>query len=163
MKKLVFLTMMIFAAGTVIMAGNVVKKGNTQTELGKYTISKTADFVEVDGKALPTYVISYENSDIQVKVAVDKDSKGKFKNFVVLGDDLNVMYHCENIYFGAKKLDKKYVNSGIEGTSSSLNVTEYYNQKVITRSNPTDRDCLGLIACYYPKLVNDYKTAFALK
>lgn len=163
MKKMIFITLLSVVFSFAMKAENFSKKGETESALGSYTIEKTDDFVEVDGVSLPTYIIRYENSDQEIRVAVDKDKKNNMKNFIVLGDDLNLEYHCENAYFGVKKLEKKYVKAGLTTSTKSLNHAEYYNQKVLTRSNPMDRDCLGLIACYYPKLVVDYETAFAVK
>jgi len=53
------------------------------------------------------------------------------------------------------------VKAGIVHSNEKLNNSEYYHQKVLTRSDPSNRDCLGLIACYYPKLIVDYENAFA--
>jgi len=86
-----------------------------------------------------------------------------FVELIVLGDNLNMQYTCEESYFGVAKLDKKYTKAGIKSNSDKLNRTEYFHQKVITQSNPLDRDCLGLIACYYPMLVDNYEKEFSLK
>jgi hypothetical protein len=163
MKKLFIITLISVLSSFTMMAEKVVRQGDTESALGKYVVEKTADFVEIDGVALPTYTITYQNSDQVIRVAVDIDKNKKVKNFIVLGDNLNLQYRCEASYFGVKKLEKKYVKAGITNSSEQLNNSEYYHQKVLTRSNPSDRDCLGLIACYYPKLVVDFENAFACK
>ena len=160
MKKLVFIALISALSGFAMKAEKVVLKGDTQSALGKYVIEKTDDFVELDGQALPTYIIRFENSDQAIKVAVDKDKKSKTKNFIVLGDYLNVQYKCEKTYFGVTRLSKRYVKAGINSNIDKLNKEAYYHQKVLTRTNPSDGDCLGLIACYYPVLINDYKAVF---
>jgi len=162
MKKLLFVALISVISGFAMKAEKLVLKGDTHNALGKYVIEKTDDFVELNGKALPTYIIRFENSDQTLKVAVDKDKKSKTKNFIVLGDNLNMQYTCEEAYFGVTKLDKKYTKAGIKSNSDKLNRTEYFHQKVITKTNPVDRDCLGLIACYYPMLVVDYEKEFSL-
>ena len=161
MKKLLFITLISAITSFAMMAENVVRKGDTQSALGKYVVEKTADFVVINDVAMPTYLISYQNSDQVIRVAVDTDKEGK--NFIVLGDNLNLQYRCEATHFGVEKLGKKYVKAGIANSSEELNSGEYYHQKVLTRSNPSNRDCLGLIACYYPKLVVDFEEAFACK
>ena len=55
--------------------------------------------------------ISYENSPVTVKVYVDKEKN--CKNYVVVSDDLAVMYTCNGKYFGVNKVDKKYRTDGI--------------------------------------------------
>jgi len=163
MKKLVFIALISVMSGFAMKAERVVLKGETQTSLGKYVIEKTGDFVELGDRALPTYIIKFENSDQTIRVAVDKEKKGNTKNFIVLGDNLNIQYKCQDAYFGVTLLDKKYVKAGISSEHEKLNRSEYYHQKVLTRSNPTDRNCLGLIACYYPVLVNDYAAEFGVR
>ncbi len=163
MKKSFIIMLISVISSVAMMAENVVRQGDTESALGKYVVEKTADFVEIDGVALPTYTITYQNSDQVIRVAVDIDKKNNMKNFIVLGDNLNLQYRCEASYFGVKRLEKKYVEAGITNESEQLNNGEYYHQKVLTRSNPSNRDCLGLIACYYPKLVVDFENAFACK
>ena len=163
MKKLFFLTLFSVVISFSLSAQKLVKKGNTQSALGTYVIEKTNDFVEIDGKALPTYVITYQNSKQKIRVAVDRCKKGKIKNYIVLGDNLNLQYVCDIMHFGVKQLDSKYIKAGIKSINDKLDVSAYYHQKVLTRAHPVDRDCLGLIACYYPMLITDYETAFACK
>lgn len=163
MKKMISLILLTVVFSYAAMAENVIRKGETHSALGKYTIEKSDDFVVVNGMELPTYIISYENSEKSIRVAVDKDKKGKVKNFLVIGDDLSLQYKCQASSFGVSQLDEKYETAGIDSSTKELNLVEYYHQKVLTRANPTDRDCLGLIACYYPKLVTNYEMAFAAK
>ncbi len=163
MKKSFVIMLISVISSVAMMAENVVRQGNTESALGKYVVEKTAVLVEIDGVALPTYTITYQNSDQVIRVAVDIDKKNNMKNFIVLGDNLNLQYRCEASCFGVKRLEKKYVEAGITNESELLNNGEYYHQKVLTRSNPSNRDCLGLIACYYPKLVVDFENTFACK
>jgi hypothetical protein len=161
MKKLFFIALISAMSGFAMRAEKIVLKGDTQSALGKYVIEKTDDLVEIEGKALPTYVIRFENSDQTVTVAVDKDEKRKIKNYIVLGDNLNIEYKCKEAYFGVSLLEEKYLKSGLKSETEKLNRGAYYHQKVLTRNNPSQRNCLGLIACYYPILVADYENEFA--
>jgi len=163
MKKLVLIALISVMSGFAMNAEKVILKGETNNALGKYVIVKTDDFVELNDRALPTYLIRFENSDQLIKVAVDKDKKGNKKNFIVLGDGLNIQYTCEGAFFGVSSLNKKYVKAGLSSGFEKLNRSEYFHQKVITRSNTSDRNCLGLIACYYPVLINDYTAEFGVK
>ncbi len=163
MKKMISLTMLIIAISFAAVAEDVIRKGETHSALGKYTIEESNDLVVVNGEELNTFTISFENSIKTIKVAIDKDKKGKVKNFIVMGEDLSLQYTCQSSHFGVSQLDKKYQEAGVNTSNEELNLVEYYHQKVLTRSNPTDRDCLGLIACFYPKLVINYEDAFACK
>ena len=161
MKKMISLIVLIAAFSFAAIADSFVMKGQTHTALGKYTIEKSSDIINVDGVDLETFIISYENSSKKVRVAIDEDEKKGNKNYIVVGDDLSLQYTCDSKTFGVERLDKKYKDSGLETSVDELNKTEYYHQKVITRAKSGDKDCLGLIACYYPKLVNNYEEAFA--
>ncbi len=161
MKKLLFVTLISVVTSFAMMAENVVREGDTHSALGKYSVVKTAEVVVINEVAIPTFLISYQNSNQIIRVAVDTDKDGK--NFIVLGDNLNLQYRCQSSHFGVEKLDKKYVKHGISNSSENLNSGEYYHQKILTKSEPSNRDCLGLIACYYPKLVADYEIAFTCK
>jgi len=163
MKKMISLTLLVIVFSFAAIAENVIRKGETHSALGKYAIEKSNDFVVVNGVELETFIISYENSDKSIKVAIDMDKKGKSRNYIVIGDDLSLQYTCEPSHFGVSQLDKKYQEAGVTASNEELNLNAYYHQKVLTRSNPTDRDCLGLIACFYPKLVINYEDAFACK
>ena len=161
MKKLIFIALISAMSGFAMQAEKIVLKGDTHNALGKYVVTKTDDFVEIGGQALPTYIIRFENSEQTVKVAIDKDKKGKTKKYIVLGENLNIEYKCELDYFGVSLLEKEYLKAGLSFNTEKLNRLEYYHQKVLTRTRPAERNCLGLIACYYPMLIADYENAFA--
>ena len=161
MKKLIFIALISAMSGFAMQAEKIVLKGDTHSALGKYVVEKTYDLVEIEGQVLPSYIIRFENSEQTIKVAIDKDKKGKTKKYIVLGENLNIEYKCEPAYFGVSYLEKEYIKSGLSTDTEKLNRSEYYHQKVLTRNSPAERNCLGLIACYYPLLVNDYENAFA--
>ncbi len=161
MKKMISLTVMIVVICFTTIAKPVAQKGDTQCALGKYKVEKASDPVVIDDVELETFLITYENSDKKVKVAIDKDKKNK--KFLVFSDGPSVQYICNKSYFGVEKLDKKYKKNGNMANDELLDRSAYFYQKILTRSDPDDRDCLGLIAVYYPRLINDYEDFFASK
>ena len=68
-------------------------------------------------------------------------------------EDILEFYKTKNISDGSFKS---------KSSSSIIRSLIHHHQKVITRSDPTHRDCLGLIACYYPQLIKDLETALAI-
>ncbi len=161
MKKVFSLTVMILVISITSMAGTFLTKGKTNCTLGSFKVEKTTDQLVVDGIALETYVISYENSEKKVKLAVQED--GKSKVFLVSSDDLDILYVCKSDIFGVEKPGKKFKKDGYITDDAVLNRSEYFNQKVITRSANSVKECAGLIAVYYPQLIQDFETAFACK
>ena len=150
MKKVISLTLMILVISFTSMAGTLLVKGNTNSTLGSFKVEKAADQLVVNGIALETYVISYENSEKKVTLAVHDD--GKSKVFLVSSDDLDIQYICHSGIFGVKKLGKKFKKDGYVTNDTVLNRSEYFNQKVIKRSESSIKECVGLIAAYLPKL-----------
>lgn len=161
MKKVISLTVMILVISFTSMAGNILTKGNTNCTLGSFKVEKTIDQLVVNGVTLETYVISYENSEKKVKLAVQDDGKNKI--FLVSSDDLDILYVCKSNFFGVEKPGKKFKKDGYVTDDTVLNRREYFNQKVITRSASSVKKCAGLIAVYYPQLIQDFEIAFACK
>jgi len=161
MKKVISLTLMILVISFTSMAGTVLTKGKTNCTLGSFKVEKASDQLVVNGIALETYVISYENSEKKVKLAVQDD--GKHKVFLVSSDDLDILYVCNSNIFGVKKPGKKFKKDGYITDDGVLNRSEYFNQKVIKRSESSIKECAGLIAVYYPHLIQNFETAFACK
>jgi hypothetical protein len=161
MKRVFLFAVLAIAFCTASFAGKVVAEGKTFTALGDYKI-ETADMtVPVKGEDCKAYVIKYENSPMEVTVAVCKDRK--CKRFVVLSDKLSVQYVCNEKYFGVEKLDKAFKMDGYETSDTELNSSEYFHQKVITPGKKGDVEATQLIAAYFPMLLNNPTTAIALK
>lgn len=161
MKKVTSLTLMILVISITSMAGTVLTKGKTNCSLGSFKVEKAVDQLIVNGVALETYVISYENSEKTVKLAVQED--GKNIVFLVSSDDLDILYVCNSDIFGVEKPGKKFKKDGYVTDDAVLNRSEFFNQKIIKRSANSVKECAGLIAVYYPHLIQNFETAFACK
>jgi hypothetical protein len=96
-------------------------------------------------------VISYQNSPMEVKVAVVNDSNEK--KYIVLSDRLSVQYVCKANYFGVERLDKSFEKAGYVTSDDSLNRSEYFHQKVLSSGEGCELDNTRLIAAYFPMLI----------
>ncbi len=143
--------MLVFACLAVLSYGKVIVRGESNTSFGRYTIEICDQPMMLAGEELKCYLISYENSPVTVKVFVDKDKN--CKNYVVVSDDLSVMYTCNGMYFGVNKLDKQYKSAGLSTDDSRLNRSNYFHQKVLAQGKPGDSDATSLIASYFPELI----------
>lgn len=156
----------IFALASLIsftaFAKGPVAEGNTHCCLGMYVVEKAVDPIIVDGVALQTFVVSYENSDLTVRVGVDKSDK-KCTSYIVVSDDLAVQYDCNKRYFGVKKLDSSYLDDGFATSDLTLDRSEYFHQKIISQTVQDQLEHVKLISVYFPKLVKDYEKVFAVK
>jgi hypothetical protein len=161
MKRIVFLAVMIFAVSLATFAGKFVAEGKTFSALGNYRIETADNPVMLNGKELKAFIISFENSKMNVTVASDKNKKGM--TYYVLSDNLSVKYICNGEYFGVARLDKELEKDGYKTSDAALNRLEYFHQRVITADVNCDLDNLKLIAAYYPMLINDYENMLAAK
>jgi len=127
--KRIFLALLVFATMTALSYGKIIVKGESNTSFGRYTIEVCDQPMQLAGEEMKCYLISYENSPLTAKVFVDKDKK--LKNFVVVSDDLSVMYSCNGKYFGVNKIDKKYQAAGLSTDDARLDRFDYFHQKVL--------------------------------
>jgi hypothetical protein len=153
MKKMFFAALLIVAFSSASFSREFVAGGKTHSALGDYKIELADNPVVINGEELKAYVITYQNSPMEVKVVIKKDKK--CKNYIVLSDKLSVQYVCNGDYFGVQKLDKSLQMDGLTTSDEALNRTEYYHQKLIVQGKQGDVEATQLIAAYFPMLVND--------
>jgi hypothetical protein len=149
--KRIFFVMLLFAAVTALSFGKVVVRGNSNTSFGMYTIELCDQQQTFAGEEMNCYLISYSNSPLQVKVFVD--NTWNCKNYVVVSDELSVMYTCNGKYFGVNKVGKKYRDEGVSTDNSKLDRQDYFHQKVIKQGDTEEYDATMLIASYFPELI----------
>jgi hypothetical protein len=147
-----------FSASAKIKDGQVLK-GNSLTELGKYSITKSESPMIVDDKAVATYDLIYENASNPVKIGVINEKK--HKTFLVRSSEFEAQYTSSHGVFGVKKMDKKYMNLPDVTNEAKINRVSLYAQRVISQNPKSEEDLLGLIACYFPNLVEkEYHAQF---
>jgi hypothetical protein len=153
MKKLLIAGLLLVAFSTASFAREVVASGKTHTTLGDYKISVADKPVTINGEELKAYVISYQNSPLEVTVAIRKGKK--CKDYIVLSDKLSIQYVCNKDYFGVKKLDKSLVCEGFSTTDESLNRSQYFHQKVLIQGQTDELENTRMIAAYFPMLIDE--------
>ena len=157
MKRMFFAGLLIVAFSTASFSREFVAGGKTHSALGDYKIEIADNPVTLNGEQFKAYVISYQNSPMEVTVVVTKDKK--CKNFIVLSDKLSIQYVCNGEYFGVQKLDKSLEKDGYSTSDAALNRSEYFHQKLIVRGKQDDLEATQLIAAYFPMLLKDDVTA----
>jgi hypothetical protein len=161
MKRIILIACLIFAVSLVSYARKLVAEGKTYSALGNYKIEVDDKSMMINGKEHKPYVISYENSNLEVRVAVDMDKKGK--KYYVISDNLSVQYVSNRHYFGVEKLSKDLEKEGFKTSDAALNRLEYFHQKAITTQQGWRRDNTKLIAAYFPMLLNNIENVLAAK
>ena len=151
MKKMFFLALLTVAFGSASFSRELVAEGKTHSVLGDYKIEKADNPVIINGEELKAFVISYENSPMEVTIAIRKGKN--CKNYIVLSDKLSVQYVCNANYFGVEKLDKSLDVKGFNTTDEGLNKSEYFHQKKLAPGMRGEIENTQLIAAYFPMLV----------
>ena len=133
--------------------------GNSLTDFGKYTIVKSKAPMVVGKQVLETYDLTYEHASNPVQIGLVKEKD--CTTFLVRCDEFEVQYVCNKGVFGVKKTDKKYRTLPKEEMNTKLNRVSYYAQRVICQNKKSEDEILGLIACYFPGLINEeYQASF---
>jgi hypothetical protein len=153
MKKMLFLALLTIAFSSATYAREFVAEGKTYSALGDYRIEKADNPVIINGEEFKAYVISYQNTPMEVTIVV---KKGKdCKNYLVFSDKLAVQYVCNENYFGIQKFDKSVVIEGYKPTEAGLNRSEYFHQKKLAPGKRGELENAQLIAAYFPLLLTN--------
>lgn len=157
MKRMLFASLLMLAISAASFSREFIAGGKTHTALGDYKIVVADKPVTLNGEQLKAYLITYENSPMEVTVLVRQDKK--CKNYIVLSDKLSVQYVCNGEYFGVQKLEKSIEVDGFATSDEALNKTEYFHQKLIVPGKQSELMSTQLIAAYFPMLIKDDLTA----
>jgi hypothetical protein len=133
--------------------------GNSLTEFGKYTIVASDAPMVINNEVVKTYDLMYENTVNPVRVGLVQEEQ--CTTFVVRTDDFEIQYSCNKGVFGVKKIESRFQTLPKEEMDAKLNRVSYFAQRVICTNKKSEDELLGLIACYFPALVNeDYQANF---
>ncbi len=133
--------------------------GNSLTEFGNYSITVANTPMMVNNEAVKTYDLMYDNTSNPVKIGVVKTED--CSKFIVRTDEFEVQYTCNKGVFGVKKIEAQYQQLPKEEIDAKLERFNYFSQRVICQDKKSEDELLGLIACYFPKLIKeDYQASF---
>jgi len=153
MKRMFFAALLILALSSALFSREFVASGKTHSAIGDYKIELADSPVTINGEQYKAYVISYQNSPMEVKVVIKKAKD--CKNYIVLSDKLSVEYVCNADYFGVQKLDKSLASEGLSTSDAALNRTEYFHQKLLVPGKQDELMATQLIAAYFPMLIKE--------
>lgn len=160
MKRTFLITALILVTCMAVSARKFVAGGSTYSPLGDYKLEIADDPVILKGKELKAFVITYQNTAMEVTIAFDKTKKGM--TYYVLSPSLSIKYVCNGQFFGVARLeDRELESEGYRTSDSALNRSSYFHQKVIARGVSCDLENSKLIAAYYPMLINSYENIVA--
>jgi hypothetical protein len=155
MKRIItsaLLILFISCASFGLSSGEkLVAEGKSFSTMGSFRIETSTQPVVVNGVALDTYVITYENTDMNLVIAVEK--KKDCQKYIAITDHLSVQYVCNGAYFGVEKLTMRNAVNGITTNDDNLDRSAYFHQKVLTNGAQDQIYYLKLIGAFFPELV----------
>lgn len=161
MKRIILVAGLTIALSLVSFARKFVAERETHSALGNYRIQVDDKSMFINVKEHVSYVITYENSNPEVKVAIDMDKEGK--KYYVISDNFSVKYVANRHYFGVEKLLPELEKDSYKTSDAALNRLEYSHQKAITTNQGWKHDNTRLIAVYFPMLLNNSENVIATK
>ncbi len=127
--------------------------GSSLTDFGRYTVINSDVPMVHNNQALKTYELRYENTNDPIIIGLVKEKD--CTTFIVRSDEFEIEYTCNKGVFGVKKIESKYQELPKEEMALKLNKVSYYSQRVICQNKKSEDELLGLIACYFPNLINE--------
>lgn len=153
MKKIASIAVIIFAVTMASIASNPVAEGKTHTIFGDFKVQVDSKPMTINGIQHFPYLVTYENSDMEVRIAIDLDKNGK--KYYVISDDLCVQYVSNRKYFGVERLALEIEIDGYKTSDELLNRNEFFRQRIITSGNNRNVDNTELVAAYFPMLLGN--------
>jgi hypothetical protein len=151
MKRIILISGLIVAICFSSYGRKFVSAGDTHSPLGKYKIEVDDNYMMINGSQHKPYVVSFENTDMEVRVAVTME-KG-CRKYYVLSDNLSLQYVSNRHYFGVEMLDGELEKDGFRTSTESLNKLEYFHQKAITGGE--DSSYSSLLSAAYQQYRRD--------
>ncbi len=136
-----------------------VLTGKSLTEFGQYSITVSNAPMVVNNEVVKTFDLTYENIKNPVHIGVVRD-KNKV-TYIVRSNEFEVLYSCKKGVFGVKSMENKFRTLPKDEMAKKLDEVSFYSQRVICTNEKSEDELLGLIACYFPALVNEkYQASF---
>ncbi len=156
--KLTLLVIVFLCAVINVKAGEGSGiKGDSMTSLGTYEIKTSTSPLEISGTSFQTHLLTYEHAERPIHIGIE--NKKKCINFIVKGPNFEVEYFCNRGIFGVKKISHKYQEIEENINLAVIDKDQLDAQRIITQSPKTEKELLGLIACYLPNLIKEkYRT-----
>jgi hypothetical protein len=158
--KLFILTICVAFVSLGALAKDVKSlTGNSLTDFGNYVVTVSDEPMMINGEKVKTYDLNYENTNSPVQIGVVNEKN--CVSYIVRSDEFEIQYSCKKGVFGVKKVEKKYQTLPQEEMDTKLDKVNYFAQRVICTNKKSEDELLGLIACYFPILINEeYQASF---
>ncbi|MCF8347141.1 MAG: hypothetical protein K9G38_08010 [Bacteroidales bacterium] len=128
----------------------VYAEGTTISPAGDYVVTTTDEVYYFQGKVYEVFDVSYEDSFMDMKIAVNSDDD--CKSYIAYSDNFTVFYRCDEGGFGVRRI--LFTNSETrEGFDS-----EKYNEQIVLKNQQRifKKKAIELIASNLPTMQTAY-------
>jgi hypothetical protein len=164
MKKVNLASVLFIAAMLVSFAGTVsanekavITEGNSHTILGDYKIAEL-ESETVRKETIRKFEVTYSNSERPIVIYLHESPK--CREYVVRSHAMEIMYVCRKSHFGARKVLAKYAQYPEQTNDMFLSNQSLEYQTKISEGDLSIDKALGLIACYYPELLQNINVLY---
>jgi hypothetical protein len=150
-KPTMTIVMLLLIAATSYATGHapLSLSGQSNTQLGEYVITELPSET-LNGEQVRKFELKYENARNPIQIVLIE--KAKCKDYIVYANDLEVKYVCNKQGFGAQKLTGKHARFNPELNARFVSAEALAQQQKLSNGSLTEKDALGLVACYFPAL-----------
>jgi hypothetical protein len=137
----------------VLKANPVTHTGDSQTRFGTYQLTPNSSVVVIDDVAYKTWELTYSGTQEKFQLFLVPGPLGDCC-YNILGKGFEVRYSIESGVFGAKPVDPNFKTISRKELMKKINQDNLQTQEVISTSQKSEGEYLGLIACFMPLLMN---------
>lgn len=126
-------------------------EGNSLSQFGTYTLTPSGNCIVVDDVAYKTWDLVYSGTDEKYQVLYSPKADGTCC-FMVRKDGFEIQYADGVNGFGVKLVDAGSRSIKKREVMKQINYDNFVSQIVLTQKNKTEKEYLGLVACFMPLL-----------
>jgi hypothetical protein len=153
--KNIILVIAIFVfslVASVLKANPVTLSGESQTQFGTYQLIPSSNMIVIDDVAYKSWELSYSGTKEKYQLFLVPGPLGSCC-YNVRGDGFEIRYTLESGSFGAKLVDQPFKTVPHKDLITKLNKANLLTQEVISTTQKSEGEYLGLIACFMPLLM----------
>jgi hypothetical protein len=137
------LILVLVLVSTLMFGGNAIK-GKSNTILGDYLLTPIGENL---------YQLSYSNGEASFTIEVCKDKKACC--YLLRSDEVEVMYLCNELGFGMRRMPDKYKKIETSEYRQLINSETFGQQSLLTTTRKNESEALSLIACFFPLVIKN--------
>jgi hypothetical protein len=138
---------------TLVNANPVVLTGDSKTKFGTYQLTSSSNSIVVNDVAYKTWELCYSGCQEKFLLFLIPGKDGNC-SFTVRNEKFEVQYAFTNNKFGIKWVDPEKRTIKKNEVMKQVLTDSFESQLVLTTSQKSEVEYLGLIACFMPLLFN---------